>query len=91
MSAKSVNPHNLTGGWGVNYPPADLFAAISEPHVVDRHPLVNFPNYVWAMRWYNPGLSIIIQNSNMAAAKPKIVKLKKNKIKGIVSPLTDEK
>ena len=64
-----------------NYPQADLFAAISEPHVVDRYPLMTFPNYVWAMRWHNPGMSIIIQNSNMAAAKPEIVKLKKIKIK----------
>ena len=42
------------------------------------------------MRWHNPGMSIIIQNSNMAAAKPEIVKFKKIKIKGVVSPLTDE-
>ena len=42
------------------------------------------------MRWHAPGLSTIIQNSNMAAAKPEIVKLKKIKIKGVVSQLTDE-
>ena len=39
---------------------------------------MNFLKYVWAMRWHNPGLSIIIQNSNIAAAKPEIVKFKKN-------------
>ena len=43
------------------------------------------------MRWHNPGLSIIIQNSNVAAAKPEIVKFfKKITIQGVVSPLTDE-
>ena len=43
------------------------------------------------MRWHNPGLSIIIQNSNMAAAKPEIVKFSTNiRIKGVVSPLTDK-
>ena len=72
-----LNPHNLTGGGGKITPQADLFAAISEPHVVDRYPLVTFPKYVWAMRWHNPGLSIIIQNSNMAAAKPEIIKFSK--------------
>ena len=50
--------------------------AAPEPHVVDRYPLVTFPKYVWAMRWHNPGMSIIIiQNSKMAAAKPEIVKV----------------
>ena len=35
----TVNPHNLTGrGGGKITPQADLFAAISEPHVVDRYP-----------------------------------------------------
>ena len=63
------------GGGGVNYPQADLIAAIPEPRVVDRYPLVTIPKYVWAMRWHNPGISIIIHNSNMAAAKLKIVKV----------------
>ena len=64
----------------VKLPQADLFAAVSEPHVVDWYRLVTFPKYVWAMRWHNPGISIIIiQNSNMAAAKPEIVKKNQNK------------
>ena len=66
-------------------------SAILEPHVVDKYPLVTFPEYVWAMRWHNPGFSIIIQNSKMAAAKPELVTLKnKIKIQGVVSQLTDE-
>ena len=69
------NPHNLTGGEGGKITPqADLVAAISESHVVDRYPLVTFPKYVWAIRWHDPGFSIIIQNFNMAAAKPENVK-----------------
>ena len=43
------------------------------------------------MKWHNPGMSIIIQNSNMSAAKLETVKFKKKtKIKAVVSPLTDE-
>ena len=42
------------------------------------------------MRWHNPGMSIIIQNSNMAAAKPEIVKFPKNQDKDVVSPLVDK-
>ena len=83
---------NLTGVGGKITPQANLFAAILEPHAVDRYPLLTFPRYVWAMGWQNPGMFIIIQNSNMAAAKPAIVKFfqTKNNIKGVVSLLTDE-
>jgi len=43
------------------------------------------------MRWHNPGMSITIQNSNKAAAKPEIAKKKlKMKIKAAVSPLIDQ-
>ena len=63
------NPHNLTGGEGKITPQADLFAALAEPHGIDRYPLVTFHKYVWAMRWHNPDMSITIPNSNMAAPK----------------------
>ena len=43
------------------------------------------------MRWHNPGMSITIRNSNMAAAKLEIAKFSfKMKIKTVVSPLIDE-
>ena len=82
-SQLSAVHYDLTGGGGGKITPqADVFAAIlepaiSEPHVVDIYPLLTFPKYVWAMRWHDPGLSIILQNSNMVTAKPEIVKFSK--------------
>ena len=62
------------GRRGSSTPQTDLFAANSEPHGVDWNPLMTLPEYVWAMKWHNPGMSITIRNSNMAAAKPEIAK-----------------
>ena len=46
-------------------PQVHLFAAISEPHGVDRTPSEIFPKYAWAMKWQNsPGMSITIHYSN---------------------------
>ena len=72
-----INPHNLTRG-GVELPPGRSFRCHFGTTCNSQISVSDFSKYVWAMRWHNPGISIIIQNSNMAAAKPEIVKFSKN-------------
>ena len=66
-----VNPQLQVGGGGKNLPP-DRFAAISERLGIKTNALVTFPKCVLAMKCHNPGKSITIHNSKMAASKPDI-------------------
>ena len=65
----------LVGWEGVQfYPQAGFLAVVSEPLGVEWNALVTFRTDGWATKSCNPINSTAIQESNMAAAKPEMIK-----------------